>query len=129
MAKKRFFQKVKEITVSKDSSHTENSSYWEYNQTRASGGERKEHPLANPDALAEMEIASPSTPQLLLGEAIQHLQGRQREVYLLTMREDKSLGEVAEILNISKSAAQVYKDRAIKFLVQYCRSAMAKGRV
>ena len=85
--------------------------------------------LANPDMLAETEIAAPSTPQLLMGEAVEHLQGRQREVYLLTMREDKSLAEAAEILGIEKGTAQRYKERAIKFIESYCKQAIAKGRV
>lgn len=85
--------------------------------------------LANPDILPATEVVTPSTPQLLMGEAIMHLQGRQREVYLLTMREDKSLAEVAQILKVSKGTVQMYKDRAIKFLVQYCESAIKKGRI
>lgn len=85
--------------------------------------------LANPDMLPEMEIAAPSTPQLLMGEAVNHLQGRQKEVYLLTMREGKSLAETAEILGIEKGTAQRYKERAIKFIEQYCSAAIKKGRV
>jgi DNA-directed RNA polymerase specialized sigma24 family protein len=85
--------------------------------------------LANPDILPKMEIAAPSTPQLLMGEAVEHLQGRQREIYMLTMREDKSLAEAAEILNIEKGTAQKYKERAIKFIEGYCKAAIAKGRV
>jgi DNA-directed RNA polymerase specialized sigma24 family protein len=88
---------------------------------------------ANPDSLREDEAmyanTQPSTPQLIMGEAIQHLQGRQREVYLLTMREGKSLAEAAEVLSISKGTAQKFKERAIKFLTQYCKSAMERGRV
>lgn len=84
--------------------------------------------LANPDCLVERNT-SPSTPQLLMGEAILHLQGRQREVYLLVMREDKSMAEAAEILNISKGTVQTYLDRAIAFIVGYCHEAMQKGRV
>lgn len=72
---------------------------------------------------------APSTPQLLMGEAIEHLQGRQKETYFLTMREGKSLSEVAKILGISKSAAQIYKLRAIKFIELYCKEAIARGRV
>lgn len=91
-------------------------------------GEQTESVQANPDLLPENDN-SPSTPQLLMGEAIGHLQGRQKETYLLTMREGKSLAEVGEILGISKSAAQVYKVRAIKFVELYCREAIARGRV
>jgi DNA-directed RNA polymerase specialized sigma24 family protein len=93
----------------------------------------KEDVRANPDSLEEDEAmyatSQPSTPQLLMGEAVQHLQGRQREVYLLTMREDKSLAEAAEILGIEKGSAQKYRERAIKFIEQYCHAAIQKGRV
>jgi DNA-directed RNA polymerase specialized sigma24 family protein len=85
--------------------------------------------LANPDILPETEIVAPSTPQLILGEAIEHLQGKQKEVYILTMREGKSWAETGEILGISKGSVQKYKERAIKFLTQYCKSAMDRGRV
>jgi len=89
----------------------------------------QEQAQANPDVLPETEYGIPSTPQLILGEAIEHLQGRQREVYLLTMREDKSFAEAAEILNISKSAVQMYKNRAVKFLTSFCEQAISRGRV
>lgn len=88
---------------------------------------------ANSDSLREDEAmyanGEPSTPQLLVGEAVEHLQGRQKEVYLLTMREDKSLAEAAEILGIAKGTAQRFKERAIKFITFYCQEAIAKGRV
>jgi DNA-directed RNA polymerase specialized sigma24 family protein len=93
----------------------------------------KEDTRANPDSLREDEAmyvdSQPSNPQLLMGEAIQHLQGRQKECYLLTMREDKSLAEVAEILGISKGAVQIYRQRAVKFLTSYCKVAIKNGRV
>lgn len=131
MAKHVRIQKLRVIQVRKDSSHTENSSYWDDVRKHGEGNDDgwREHPQANPDVLPETEIAAPSTPQLLMGEAVEHLQGRQREVYLLTMREDKSLGEAAEVLGLSKGTAQKYKERAIKFIEQYCKAAMAKGRV
>lgn len=88
-----------------------------------------EQPQANPDVLPEAEAVGPSTPQLLMGEAIQHLQGRQKEVYLLTMREGRSLAEAAKVLEISKGTAQRYRERAIKFISGYCREAMERGRV
>lgn len=126
----RFFQKVKEIQVSKDSSHTEQSSYWDAAEQRGyKEGRLVEHPQANPDVLPETEIAAPSTPQLLMGEAIEHLQGRQRECYILTMREGKSLSEAGEILGISKDSARTHKDRAIKFITKYCEEAIKGGRV
>ena len=129
MAKKRSFQKIKEIEVKKDSSHTEQSSYWDDVNRRSFGDHVYEHPCANPDSLPEVENVSPSSPQLLMGEAIQHLQGRQRECYLLTMREGKSISEAAEVLGLSKRSAQQYRERAIKFISAYCAEAIAGGRV
>lgn len=132
MAKHTRIQKTRVIQSRKDSSHTEQSAYWDDVNARGhgeNGDDAQEHPCANPDVLPETEIAAPSTPQLLMGEAIGHLQGRQKEVYFLTMREDKSLAEAAEILGIEKGTAQKYRERAIKFVEQYCKAAIAKGRV
>lgn len=129
MAKKRFFQKVKEIEVSKDSSHAEHSSYWDDVARRGYGNDTREHVLSNPDTLPEVTDASHSNPQFLMGEAVEHLQGRQRECYILTMREGKSFSEAAEILGIGKGRVQQYRERAIKFIAQYCRAAIAAGRV
>lgn len=75
------------------------------------------------------QATTPSSPQLLMGEAILHLQGRQKEVYLLVMREDKSMAEAAEILNIGKSTVQTYLDRAISFISDYCKAAIEQGRM
>lgn len=136
MSKHVRIHKTRVIQSKKDSSHTEQSAYWDdYDKHRGFGPEghgddsNREDKRANPDVLPETEIASPSTPQLLLGEAISHLQGRQKECYLLVMREDKSLAEVAEVLGISKGSVQVYVDRAVKFLIQYCEDCIKKGRV
>lgn len=90
--------------------------------------ENTEDVLANPDCLADRDDR-PTTPQQVMGEAIQHLQGRQREVYILVMREDKSMAETAEILDISKSTVQTYLDRAIGFITAYCKVAIDGGRV
>lgn len=90
--------------------------------------EHGESVLANPDQLPEQK-ASPTSPQLLMGEAIEHLQGRQKEVYLLTMREGLSLAEVGDALSITKSTAQVHLDRAIKFITAYCEEGIKGGRV
>jgi DNA-directed RNA polymerase specialized sigma24 family protein len=96
-------------------------------------GRVSEDVLANPDSLREDEgmyaDSAPSTPRYLMGEAIEYLQGRQKEVYFLTMREGRSLTEVAEILAIEKGTAQKYKERAIKFIETYCKQMIAKGRV
>lgn len=83
---------------------------------------------ANPDSLPE-QSSSPSTPQMLMGEAVNHLQGRQREVYILVMREDKSMAEAGEVLGIGKSTVQTYLDRAIDFISEYCKQAISKDRV
>jgi len=126
-------QKIKEIKTKPF--HGERSPYWEWTKDRQLSTDshdsdgKLEVAQANPDVLPEMEIAAPSTPQLIMGEAVQHLQGRQREVYLLTMREGKSLAEAAEILHLAKGTAQKYKERAIKFIETWCRQAIAKGRV
>lgn len=130
--KKRTKSKKTKVEDRPDRYHGERSPYWDYINRRGHNhvsDDLEELSEANPDVLPETEIAAPSTPQLLLGEAIEHLQGRQREVYLLTMREDKSLAEVAEILGIEKGSVQKYKERAIRFLTQYCRAAIGKGRV
>lgn len=136
MSKHVRIHKTRVIQSRKDSSHTEQSAYWDdYDKHRGFGPEghgddsNREDKRANPDVLPETEIASPSTPQLLLGEAIEHLQGRQKEVYFLTMREDKSLAEAAQILGIEKGSVQKYRERAVKFLTQYCETAIQKGRV
>lgn len=77
----------------------------------------------------QAQSTAPSCAQFVMGEAIEHLQGRQCEVYLLVMREDKSLAEAGEILGITKATAQVYLGRAIKFIEAYCRQAIKGGRV
>lgn len=89
---------------------------------------KAEHVLANPDCLAD-QPARPSSPQLVMGEAVAHLQGRQKEAYLLVMREDRSFSEAAEILNVSKSTVQTHLDRAIAFITAYCKQAMEGGRI
>jgi DNA-directed RNA polymerase specialized sigma24 family protein len=135
MKKRVKIQKLKEVSGKEHPG--EHSPYWDYVRTHESiasshgpnGVDMNERPEANPDVLPETEVAAPSTPQLLMGEAVQHLQGRQREVYLLTMREGKSLAEAAEVLGIEKGSAQKYKERAIKFISAWCKNAMAKGRV
>lgn len=132
MSKKRKLVEFQKLKVERGST----GSYDAWNKlhsTRTKDGETidgpPEHTQANPDELPELNNTSPSTPQLIMGEAVQHLQGRQKEIYLLSMREDKSLAEIAEILSISKGTAQTYKNRAIKFIQGYCQEAIKKGRV
>lgn len=129
MSKRVKLQKTKTIHSSTDFSRNEKSPYWDDFNRRRGGDEMQELPQANPDVLPEMEIASPSTPQLLMGEAVSHLQGRQKEVYLLLMRESKTYEEVSEILGITRGAAQVYESRAIRFIKDYCARAIKNGRV
>lgn len=100
----------------------------EFPANRNAYNKSPEPPQANPDSLQD-QPHRPSTPQLLMGEAIAHLQGRQKQVYLLHMREDQSLSEVGEALNISKSAAQIYLNRAVAFITAYCKQAIDGGRV
>jgi DNA-directed RNA polymerase specialized sigma24 family protein len=131
MAKHAKAQKTRVIQSRKDSSRGEYSPYWDDVQRHSyhGDGETRELPQANPDTLPETEITTPSTPQLIMGEAIEHLAGRQRECYLLTMREGKSLSEAAEVLGITKGSTQVYVNRAVKFIEGWCKQAIKGGRV
>lgn len=132
MSKEIRIQKTRVIKLRKDSSRTEQSSYWDDVHIGKWGLDEdgcREHPCANPDVLPETETAAPSTPQFLMGEAVEHLQGRQRECYILTMREGKSFSEAAKILGIGKGRVQQYRERAIKFIMRWCEQQIAKGRV
>jgi len=132
MTHKKVKKQKDQVVEARDSYRGERSPYWDYQRTHGGNGKGDDIPecvQANPDVLSETEITTPSTPQLVMGEAVEHLQGRQKEVYFLTMREDKSLAEVAEILGIEKGSAQKYKERAIKFIAGYCKQAIKKGRV
>lgn len=91
-------------------------------------GAESEDAVANPDVLPEQHN-SPSSPQMIMGEAIQHLQGRQKEVYIAIMRDDKTQEETAEMLDISRTSVRTHLDRAIGFISQYCRAAMDGGRI
>jgi DNA-directed RNA polymerase specialized sigma24 family protein len=130
-------QKTKIVQSRKDASRGEQSPYWDYVKAKGSanasnntnGVDMHERAEANPDVLPKTEIDGPSTPQLIMGEAISHLQGRQKEVYLLLMRESRTYEEVSEMLKITRGAAQTYERRAIKFIQDYCKAAIAKGRV
>ncbi len=107
--------------------------YTEYHCPRDEDGEPIECTQANPDSLPEgtsyFGDPQPTRPQLLMGEAVEHLQGQQKAVYTLTMREDYSIAQAAKKLGISKSTAQGYRERAIKFLTKYCQNAIAKDEV
>lgn len=81
---------------------------------------------ALPENAALYSGAEITRAQEILGEAIEHLQGRQREVYMLVMRDSLSYNEAAEILKLSKAAVQIYIERAKKFLIGYCRAVAKK---
>lgn len=64
-----------------------------------------------------------------MGEAVEKLRGRQREVYFLTIRDGKSFEEAAEVLGIKAEEARKYQDEAVRFIEKYCKQAVAKGRI
>lgn len=96
----------------------------ETNAPRDEEGNPIECAQANPDVLPEgtsyFGDPAPTRPQLLMGEAVEHLQGRQKEIYLLCMRQGYSIADAAKELGISKGTAQTYRERAINFIHQYC---------
>ncbi len=100
-------------------------SWVEMNAHRSEDGEPIEPVQANPDSLPEgtsyFGDAQPTRAQMLMGEAVQHLQGRQKQVYELTIREGHSLAQAGKKLGVSKATAADYKERAIKFISQYCQ--------
>lgn len=87
---------------------------------------------ANPDSLREDEAmyasSQPSEAQYLMGEAVGHLQGIQKQVYTLTMREGLSIAEAGKKIGISKSAAQGYRDRAIKFIAEHVKGVLRNAK-
>jgi DNA-directed RNA polymerase specialized sigma24 family protein len=94
-------------------------------------GPENEDRLANPDGCNESgrmySNSQMTNAQALMGHAVEHLQGRQREVYLLTMRQGLSIAKAAAQLDITKSSAQVYRTRAINFVSKYCKDAIKNG--
>lgn len=86
---------------------------------------------ANPDSLREDEGMYADNqlarPQELMGEAVEHLQGRQKQVYLLTFRQGLSFAKTAKRLKISRSAVQIYRNRAARFITGYCEAAIQRG--
>lgn len=69
------------------------------------------------------------TPRKIMGEAVQRLKGPCREVYLMTVRDGKSIEDTAEVLSMSENLAKAYQDQAIKFVEGYCKQAITKGRL
>ncbi len=92
-----------------------------------------ETPQANPDCLREDEAmysdSQLSKPQELMGEAVEHLQGLQRDCYMLTMRQGLSFTEAGKLLKLSKSDVQGYRARAVKFVTEYIKRAIKNGRL
>ena len=133
------FVKVQKVRVNeshKDASKGEFSHYWEDAGTanrRDEYGHIVEHPQANPDVLAEKDAmysgSQPGQAQFIMGEAIAHLQGQQKAVYLLMLREGRTQEETAAMLGISRSSVRVYYLRAITFIHQYCKAAITRGEV
>jgi len=70
-----------------------------------------------------------ATPHRIMGEAIEKLQGCRKEVYLLVVRDEKSLEEAALVLEMDELRTQKMLDEAIEFVRKYCKQAIAKGRV
>lgn len=108
------------------------SPYWDrvFNgRYNSDSGLFEENIRGNPDQLIDLDDCGLSMARAIFGSAVEHLQGRQKEAYILHMREKKSLDEVATILSISKSSAQVYLTRAIKFISAYCRQAVERGQI
>lgn len=64
-----------------------------------------------------------------MGEAIERLHGVRREVYLLTVRDGKSVEEAAKVLGAKEGVVELYRLYAIKFIEDYCKKAMRKGRL
>lgn len=127
----RNFVKRQSTRSIKKQGHSRISAYWDYVEKhgRIVEGLHEELTRSNPDRLEHPEDCGLSLAKSVFGSAVEHLQGRQKEVYILHMREDKSLAEVAAILDMTKSTAQVYLTRAIKFIGAYCRQAITKEQI
>lgn len=113
-------QKTREVN-----GNTQSYERWiAYHAPKDEYGEAVEPSQANPDTLLESDgvyaNSQPTPEQMLMGEAVEHLQGRQKQVYLMMMREGLSGAQAAMKLGISKWTARDYRDRANRFIVQYC---------
>ncbi len=89
--------------------------------------------VANPDQLTEeaglYADSQMTQAQELMSEAVEHLQGLQRDCYMLTMRQGMSFTEAGKLLRLSKSDVQGYRTRAVKFVTEYIRRAIKNGRL
>lgn len=105
------------------------------NTQKGKGGDRfdfvTEDVRANPDSLREDEgmyaDSQLTRPQEIMGDAIEHLQGRQKQVYLLTFRQGLSFAATAKRLHMSRSTVQTYRNRAARFITAYCEAAIQRG--
>lgn len=70
-----------------------------------------------------------ATPHRIMGEAIERLRGYHKEVYLLVVRDQKTLEDTALVLEMDEIQAQKTLDEAIESVRKYCKQAMVKGRV
>lgn len=109
------------------------SPYWEYTARSAREEEDTEDPRANPDMVAEgtgfFGSGEMTQPQFIFGEAVEHLQGRQKEAWMLVMREQLTEQEAAEVMGVRQQVVATYLKRATKFITRWCEIAMARGRV
>ncbi len=89
--------------------------------------------VANPDQLTEASglysNSQMTQAQELMSEAVEHLQGLQRDCYMLTMRQGLSFTEAGKLLRLSKSDVQGYRTRAVKFVTEYVKRAIKNGRL
>jgi len=81
---------------------------------------------ANPDQyLADTEGLysnyQPTRLAFVMGEAVDRLQGTQRDIYIKTMRQGMSIAEAGRTLGLSKGACQYHRDRAIAYVTGQCR--------
>lgn len=70
-----------------------------------------------------------ATPHRIMGEAIERLRGYHKEVYLLMVRDQKTLEDAALVLEMDEVQTQKTLDEAIESVRKYCKQAMVKGRV
>lgn len=64
-----------------------------------------------------------------MGEAIEKLRGHHKEVYLLVVRDEKTLEDAALVLEMNEVQTQRVLDEAIESVRKYCKQAMLKGRL
>lgn len=102
--------------------------YWDWvssHNPMNSDGEIIESFRANPDNIAAEEQPAVG-PRQIMYEAVEHLQGQQKEVYILLYREGLTMREAAAKLNVSVSTIQHYDNKAVNFIKQYCQQYIHK---